>query len=204
METDLRAALPGSLRWRRTGNIVVLEMLPVLGVARYKTTPSAVSFTTAGTYAGVTPDYLAVNPDANVYNVSGSMAAASGFSAGPPIAGEQVINVNPAPAFGPDSPKRSIYYVSRPVTYLCDEQAGTLRRYANYTLAAVQTARDTAAKLNAAGATSALVTQGLSTCDFQVSAASATQSQTVAVHLTTTRNGDVVALLHSSHAEYVP
>jgi MSHA biogenesis protein MshO len=205
METDMRAALPGSLRARRNGNVVVIEMLPVLGVARYKTSPSAVSFTTAGTYTGVTPDYLSVNPDANVYAVSGSMAAASNFSAAAgAIAGEQVINVNPAPAFGPDSPKRSIYYVSRPVTYLCDEGTGTLRRYANYSIAANQLARDTAAELNAAGAASALVTQGLTACNFQASTASSTQSQTAAVRLTTTRNGDVVTLLHSSHAEYVP
>jgi len=205
METDLRAALPNSLRARRNGSIVVLEMLPVLGVARYKTTPSAVSFTTAGTYAGVTPAYLSVNPDANVYSLAPSMALASNFTAvAGAISGEQVIGVNPAPVFGPDSPKRSVYYVSRPVTYLCDEGAGTLRRYSNYTIAAAQTARDTAAELNAAGATSTLVTQGLSTCNFQASPASAIQSQTASVRLTTTRNGDVVALLHSSHAEYLP
>ena len=47
METDLRAALPNSLRTRRNGNFVVLEMLPVAGVARYMDPPSA-SFTTAG------------------------------------------------------------------------------------------------------------------------------------------------------------
>jgi len=207
METDLRAALPNSLRTRRNGNIVVLEMLPVLGVARYKTTPSATSFTIAGVYAGATPTYLSVNNlDGNAYALAGSMAAATNYSAAAGVVpGEQQINVNPAPVFATDSPRRSIYFVSRPVTWLCDEGQGTMRRYSNYTLAANHAARDTAGELSAAGAAVELVTQGLTGCNFAVSLVpNATQSQTVAARLTTTRNGDVVTLLHSWRSEYLP
>jgi len=207
METELRAALPNSLRTRRNGNLVVLEMLPVLGVARYKTSPSAVSFTIAGVYAGATPSYLSVNNlDGNAYALVGSMAAATNFSAAAgAVPGEQQINVNPAPVFATDSPRRSIYFVARPVTWLCDEGQGTLRRYSNYTLAALQTARDTAGELTGAGANVELVTQGLTSCNFAVSLVpNATQSQTVAARLTTTRSGDVITLLHSWRSEYLP
>jgi MSHA biogenesis protein MshO len=203
--TDLRAALPNSLRARRNGSVVVLEMLPVLGLARYKTPPSALSFTVAGPYTGAVPAYLSVNPDANVYSLAGSLAAASNFTATPgAIAGEQIIGVNPAPVFATDSPRSTIYYVSRPVTWLCDENLGTLRRYFNYNIATLQTARDTAGELNGAGAASELVTQGIAGCNFQVSPANATQSQTAAVQLTTTRNGDVIKLMHTSRADFVP
>jgi prepilin-type N-terminal cleavage/methylation domain-containing protein len=165
IERDLRAALPNSLRARRNGNFVVLEMLAVEGVARYMAPPSA-SFTTAGRLPVLTSSrrFLWVV----------------------------------------DSPRHRIYLLAGPVTYLCDEGQGTLRRYEGYTIAANQTARDAPAELTTAGATVALVTQGLTGCNFAASARNTTQSQTAAVRLTTTRNGDVVTLLHSSRAEYVP
>ena len=207
METDLRAALPNSLRVRRNGNVVVLELLPVLGVARYKTNPSAASFTIAGPYAGVAPNFLSVNNlDGSAYALAGSMAAAANYSAAAgAVAGEQQINVNPAPVFAGNSPRRNIYFVARPVTWLCDEGQGTLRRYSNYTIAANQAARDTAGELTGAGAAVELVAQGLTSCNFAVSPVpNAMQSQTAAVRLTTTRNGDVVTLLHGWRTEYAP
>ena len=90
------------------------------------------------------------------------------------------------------------------MTYLCDEGLGTLRRYANYTIATFRRARHRRPSSTGRGVANVLITQGLTSCNFQVSAASATQSQTAAVRLTTTRNGDVVTLMHSSHAEFVP
>lgn len=210
MERDLRASLPNSLRARRNGRVVVLEMLPVLGLARYKTSPSALSFTIAGTYAGVAPDYLSVNnrgvaPE-NAWAVSGSMAPAANFAAAAgPVPGEQVISVNPAPVFLGNSARSTIYFVARPVTYLCDELQGRLWRYSGYAPAVNHAARDTAGELVAAGAGSELITRGLTTCNFQVSVpGSPTQSQTAAVRLTTARSGDSVTMLHSTHSEYVP
>jgi prepilin-type N-terminal cleavage/methylation domain-containing protein len=207
MESDLRTSLPNSLRTRRNGNYVVLEMLPVMGVARYKTPPSALTFTTAGVYGGAAPAYLFVNsgaPGTDVYALNGSMAPASNYvPAAGAVADEQQIGVNPAPVFITDSPGRKIYFVARPITYLCDAGQGTLQRYANYTLAPIQTSRDTPGELTAAGAAVELVTQGLTTCNFDLSLIG-TQPQNVSVRLTTTRNGDTVALLHSAHSEYVP
>jgi MSHA biogenesis protein MshO len=212
MQGDLRSALPNSLRTRRNGNYVVVEMLPVLDMARYMTATATIPITTAGIYRGAAaPDYLSVNnlgtPGRDAYTLGPTMVAASNWQppAAGPIAGEQQISVNPAPVFVADSPRRRLYFVGRPITYLCDEGLGTLQRYSNYTLAANQTARDTPGELTGAGATVELVTQGLSSCNFAVAAAgSAVQSQTFAARLTTTRKGDVVTLLHSAQADYVP
>lgn len=210
MVTDLRAALPNSLRARRNGNFVVIEMLAVESVARYMDPPSA-PFRTAGRLPpGVYNDrYLWVNnsaaPDADPYSVPGSMTpAGTVISIVDGATGESVVTPAPAAAFAVNSPRHRIYLLSGPVTYLCDEGQGTLRRYAGYSISAAHTTRDTPGELAAAGASNALVTQGLTSCNFDVSALNDTQSQTAAVRLTTTRNGDVVTLLHSSRAEHLP
>jgi MSHA biogenesis protein MshO len=218
IETDLQSALPNSVRARRNGNIVVLEMLAVVDVARYKTPASAASITTAGTFRGIpmplpfvtTRHYLFVNsnvtPGADPFSLAGAMTPAGTqitIAAGGP--GEQVVTLNITPSFPTDSPRHRIYLLSGPVTYLCDEALGTLRRYSNYSMAANQAARDTAAELNGAGATAVLVAQGLTTCNFDATPpGSTTQSQTAAVRLTTTRSGDSITLLHSARSGYVP
>lgn len=210
MERDLREALPNSLRAHRNGNIVVLEMLAVEGVARYMAPPSAL-FTTAGRLPSLNSNryFLWVNnsaaPDADPYSVPGSMTpAGTVITIADGASGQSQVTTAPAAAFAVNSPRHRIYLLSGPVTYLCDEGQGTLRRFAGYTIAANQAARDTSAELAAAGGAVALVAQGLTSCNFAASARNATQSQTAAVRLTTTRNGDVVTLLHSSRAEYLP
>ncbi len=217
IEEDLRRALPNSLRTLRNGNFVAIEMLRVLDVARHITPPTALSFNTVGAYSG-TPRYLSVNnhgsPGRDAYTLSESMVAATvGFTA-TAVPGEYRIDVSPVPAFTAGaSPRNRIYFVEGPVTYLCDEARGTLRRYANYIIAANQNARATpgalAAAVAAGGGTDELVTQGLTGCNFAVSPlprplAEGNQSQTAAVRLTTARGGDSVTLLHSAQAEYVP
>jgi MSHA biogenesis protein MshO len=217
LQADLRQALPNSLRTRRNGNFVVVEMLSVVDVARYMT-PTGASFTAAGTTQGVfrgitlpfnsNTHYLSVNnlgtAGANAYALAGSMTPAGTTiqvtAAAQP--GEATVTVNPAPAFAADSPRRQVYLVSGPVAYLCDESQGTIRRYSGYAIAANQAARD--APGDFAGATAVLVANGISTCAFQVSGVGGNESQTLAVRLTTTRAGESVALLHTSRAEYVP
>jgi hypothetical protein len=211
MEADVRRALPNSLRTRRNqpgGAFVVLEMLKVIDVARYMQPPSG-SFKIVGANRGGTPNYLSVNnlgpPGPDAYAPGQSMTLFSTITfAATAVAGEFTVAVIPAPVIAPTSPASRIYFVEGPVTYLCDEGQGTLRRYANYPIAANQTSYDTPAEFTAAGAAGELVTQGLTTCNFAVSLVGGNHSQTVAVRITTTRNGDSVTLLHSSRADYVP
>lgn len=205
MEADLRRALPNSLRARRNGNFVVLELLPVLETARYLPPVSGSFVATGISLTTAMPPYLSVNPAADVYALSGSTVPVSSWAVGPTATtGEYQVTVAPAPAPAADSPKGRLFLVGRPITYLCDEGQGTLRRYANYTAAALQTAHDTPGELTGPGVSNDLVTQGLTSCDFQVPAVAANQLQTASVRLTTTRNGDSVTLLHISRGQYTP
>lgn len=224
MEADLRTALPNSVRARRNGAFVVLEMLPVVDVARYMTVPGA-SFTVAGTapgtiggvFRGITlpfdsgtagaPYYLSVNAGVDPYTTASVMttSATTIRITANATAGEGTMTLTPVPVLTPASPRHRVFLLRGPVTYLCDETQGTLRRYANYALAANQANWDSPADFSNAGIASTLVARALTTCNFAVSAANATTSQTVAVQLNSTAsNGDSVTLLHTARAEYVP
>jgi MSHA biogenesis protein MshO len=221
MAEDLRLALPNSLRTRRNGNFVAIELLRVADAVRYLP-PTTAPFSAFGVFRSVSlpfdsnaqPNrfYLSVNntggPGADAYDLTGSMTPAGArirIAAG--ATGEAVVTVTPAAAFGPDSLRRRMYLVSGPVTYLCDEVQGTLVRYDNYTIAANQSARDSPAQLLGAGAASEVITRGLTACNFAVSAVAASggpQPQVASATLTTDRNGDTVTLLHSAHSEFEP
>lgn len=205
MEADLRQALPNSVRTTRNGAFVALELLRVEGEARY-IPPLDTSFQTAGTLPALSNSYLSVNnlgtPGRDAYAPGNTMTPASTtITITPGVLGESLVGLNVAPTFLADSPRRRLYLVSGPVTYLCDEGLGTLRRYEGYPLAALQTARDEPGDFSVAGT---LIARGLSSCNFAVSGFSVTQAQTVAVRLTTTRNAESIALLHTVRAEYVP
>jgi MSHA biogenesis protein MshO len=205
MEKDLRSALPNSLRARRNGSYVVIEMLPVLETARYVPPVSGTLIATGISLTTAMPAYLSVNPGTDVYALTASTVPVTSWAVGPTATtGEFQVTVAPAPAPAADSPKGRVFLVGRPITYLCDEGQGTLRRYANYTAASLQTAHDTPGELTGPGISNDLVTQGLTNCDFQVPAVAANQLQTASVHLTTTRNGDSVNLLHMSRGQYTP
>jgi prepilin-type N-terminal cleavage/methylation domain-containing protein len=205
MEADLRLALPNSLRASRNGNYVTIEMLKVIDVARY-VPPISTAFIASGvTAATPMPPYLAVNPSADVYALNGSMTPVATMNiVATATPGEYTVTVDRAPAPAADSPKGRIFFVGPPVTYLCDEGQGTLRRYTNYPLAANHAARDTPGELAGPGVSNELITRGLTSCNVLVSAVSGTQVQTAAVRLSTTRSGDTIALMHTSRAEYLP
>jgi MSHA biogenesis protein MshO len=184
--------------------MVVLEMLAIardqatdtiVQRARYQSSPNSPPFKISGAFALPLPmpRYLSVNnlgtgaPGADAYALSGSMVDASAMPVpGNTAADEQQINISP-PAFTALSPTQRIYLVSGPVTYLCDETAGTLSRYTNYTVAANQASRDTAVELLAAGnptTTVRLLAQGITSCDFAAGPGSSTAAQVVTVSIT--------------------
>jgi len=204
MEADFRRALPNSLRARRNGTFVVIEMLPVRATARY-VPPFPGPLIIAGISATTAqPPYLSINPGTDVYTLTGSTVPVTSWNVGAPaVAGEYPVIVAPMPAAA-GSPKNRVFLVDAPITYLCDEGQGTLRRYANYTAATLPTAHDTPGELAGPGVSNELITQGLTSCDFQVPAVAANQLQTASVRLTTTRNGDSVTLLHISRGQYTP
>jgi MSHA biogenesis protein MshO len=213
MEADIRRALPNSVRWRRNGNIVVLEMLNTLGFARYSTPPNTASFTVAGTASGVFGSYAAGATLNGVHlsvNNAGQEAYTQTASMTPTLnnvqlvanatAGEaQVQLAAPQAALNINSPRNRVYLVNVPITYLCNEPQGTLTRYVGYPIAALQTSRDTPAELG--GSTSSeVVARGLAACRFDTTSAPG-RPQNVAVQLTSTRASESVVLLHTATVE---
>lgn len=216
IEQDLKTALPNSLRTRRNGSFVVVELLRVVDGSRYMSPPAA-TFTVAGAFRGVTvpfarnDHFLSVNnlgtPGADAYALSGSITAAGSsvqITAGA-LPGEQQLTVAPAPVFVADSPRHTLYLVSGPVTFLCDESAGTLRRYQGYAVAANQANWDSPAEFNVAGVSGSLLATGLTTCDFRASPLSASVPQTVSMALTATRgSGESITIFHVAGSQYLP
>lgn len=222
MHDDLREALPNSVRVRVNGNYVAIEMLKVVGVTRYTSSPSGMAFDAAGTINGVFKGQplaqvapasflFSVNPGANganVYALGNRMLATQltwNTRTVAPNIGSSSVTLNPVPAFAFDSPRNRAYLVTGPITYLCDLRAAqrTLRRYEGYALAANQASRD--APNEFAVGTNDLIARGVTGCNFAASAQNQTiNAQTVAVRLTTLRNNETMTLLHEARSEYVP
>ena len=214
IEDDLTHALPNSLRARRNGSFVALELLRVDDYARYMNGPSVSPITVAGTFRGVgtgnRAGYLSVNncgpgppacPDA--YTMAGSMTPLRTIGIADAAAGEQTLTLAPPPAFGVDSLRKTIYLVSGPVTYLCDETRGTLRRFENYGVTANQANRDDAGDF--AAVPGELMATGLTACDFRTSPPNATVPQTASLRLTVTRvTGESVTLFHAAGSGWLP
>lgn len=203
---DLGNALPNSVRWVRNGNLVALEMLQTCGYARYAAPPSS-NFLVAGTASGVFGGcgalngvHLSVNnPGAVAYTQTVSMTPAIDVTLIPAATpGEATVQLAAPPLINTNSPRSRVYVVTAPVSYLCDEGQGTLRRYSGYPIAAAQPA--TPAALGGAGE---LVARGLSNCSFSERRLPGLP-QSVAVQLTTTRANESVRLLHTASLENLP
>jgi MSHA biogenesis protein MshO len=211
LQQDIRRALPNSVRARRNGNFVALEMLETMGFARYTSSP-ALSFTVAGTTQGIFGNYapdtdfagvhLSVNNSgAEAYTQAVSMTPAIGVDSEPAAPGEATLTLSAVPAINTDSPRSRVYLVRGPVSYLCSETQGTLWRYSGYAIAANQASRDTPGEFG--GAAAELIATGLASCNFDTQIAT-NRPQIVSVRLTTTRASESVAMLHTAVVENLP
>jgi MSHA biogenesis protein MshO len=212
IERDIHRALPTSVRARRNGNIWVLETLRVAGSARYMTAPGASSITLAGVFDDLPHPFGPTAPGdyfvtilgagANPWQLGSATTPANRrfrVAASPANPNEDVLTVTPQFGFpAGDSPKRYLYFVSGPITFLCDQTQGTIRRYSDYTIATNQASRDTAAELNAAGATSELVARNITACRFVAPPGNASRGQIVTVQITATRGTESSTLLHQA------
>ena len=217
LQGDLRGALPNSARVRRNGSFVALEFLAAVDWVRYQGPPGA-PFTTSGTFRGIpvpftgTGLFLSVNnrgtgiPGGDAWTPGGSLSAVGSSIniVAAALPGEQRVTVTPAPAFTADSPRRRAYLVSGPVTFLCNEAAGTVSRYTGYSLASAHSARDTHAELVAAGASVRLLAQDITGCSFTAGAASQWASQVVSVRFTASRAGDLFEVADQIALENLP
>jgi MSHA biogenesis protein MshO len=228
---DLRAALPNSVRVTASGSVTALELLATADGARYQNSgplsnPAlALDLTAAdGAFATTVPFtqltlpwtssayYLAIYnvgvPGADAYqtppptpNVITPAGTTITISAGA-TANQDLVTLSPAFQFAFGSPGQRVFLVSGPVSYLCDTAAATLTRYSGYTIASAQPA--SAAALNAAGASAALVASNVAGCQFVLSAGTAQRNGLATLTLQIAQSGESVQLLHQVEVVNAP
>src|SRR6185312_17233337 len=92
------------------------------------------------------------SPLPSAYDVNSTVLTRAGDSIGITTAGgESDVTMTPGFKFAAPSPTSTVYVMGQTVDYLCNQKTGTVTRYAGYKIAANPTARDSAAKLIAAG-----------------------------------------------------
>ena len=221
LKDDIRKALPDSVRVVNVGGSLALEMLHAPHVARYRPngssgvaaqdltigTPDS-QFSTLGLFAtaGAYNGYLVVDHPAagDAYSGSGVISPLASIAIGPLVNGEQAVDLgSTSVTFPADSPTRSVYFVSGPVSYVCDPAAGTLKRFDSYAIAANQAGHATEAALLAAGAARALVARDVTACTFQYTT-TALGGPLARLRMTFARNGETLQVFEQVQVENRP
>ncbi len=215
--SDVRSALPNSARSWSNGNIRMLELLATTYTAAYYSEPASpnplldltvaapdTDFSTVGVFGNPVPassGYAVVNnlgtpPAADAYTLTNVIAPVNTITATtapqPPNAPIDRVHLNPAFTFVADSPKHRVFLVAAlpAVAYLCDQAAQTLTRYWGYAISANPGAHDSAAKMAAAGAKSALVAQNVTSCTFNAPLGTPQYGQLVRVQMLLSSSGE--------------
>ncbi|MBI3574817.1 MAG: prepilin-type N-terminal cleavage/methylation domain-containing protein [Gammaproteobacteria bacterium] len=128
----------------------------------------------------------------NVHDASISCAAAVGTCG--TASYRHLITLGTAHKFGSDSPNQRLFVVTTPVSYLCDTSAGTLTRYYNYPIAATQPT--TTAAFTALNASSALVTDHVSTCTMTTTTSDVKNRGLATLTLGLSDEGETIKLVH--------
>jgi MSHA biogenesis protein MshO len=231
MGRDLRAALPNSVRVSPSGS--VLELLATVDGARYQDsgplsnpalaldlTAKDGAFATTVPFTQLTLPWTSSAYFLSIYNVGVPGADAYQMANFPNVpyvitpanttitisagatANQNLVTLNPAFQFAFGSPGQRVFLVSGPVTYLCDTAAATLTRYSGYTIAGAQPA--SAAALNAAGASAALVASNVAGCQFALSPGTAQRNALATLTLQIAQSGESVQLLHQVQVVNAP
>jgi MSHA biogenesis protein MshO len=112
--------------------------------------------------------------------------------------------MTPAFRFAYGSPRKRLYLVDGPVSYVCDPLAGTLLRYAGYAIAADHAARDSHGELVAAGATPSVVVNRVAGCSFSYAPGTAQRAGLATLQISISDGGESIALLAQAHVANVP
>jgi MSHA biogenesis protein MshO len=157
-------------------------------------------FDTMSPLSGLADDVIVNNSDRVViYNLGIPGADAYNGDNTSVITGTGVSQITfAAKTFPLTSPGNRFQVISGPVTYGCDPTTGFLMRYWGYAIAAAQPAPP-------AGATTAVLAQNVSGCQFTYTAnAVAQRVGLVLMKLTLTQGNESVTLSYQAHVSNVP
>lgn len=224
--SDVRKALPYSLRTQRNGSMVIIEMLNVTDSARYRIVGIPASpareldFTVADTQFDTLGKFRTLPANAPYLSVLNNLGSAAAdvyaltnvitptgtniqivASATP---GEDHVTLTPAFKFAADSPAHRAFLVSGPVAYLCDEIAHTLVRYDRYSIDANLSNHDSAAKLLALGANSSMVASNINSCAATITAGLPQQNDLLGVYIQFASSGDQLRIFKQFAVETLP
>jgi len=221
----VRAALPNSIRVVDAGTVVALEMLAAVDAVRYRDSGATAdptqeldfgspddSFASISQFDGITRPFTTTTHFLSIYNVG--VPGADAYSLANVItptgtsitinnsstAGEDLITLSPAFRFAYGSPGHRVYLVSGPVKYLCNETAGTLRRYSNYSISSAQST----APPSGPEVVNALVANNVSACQIDYVAGAAQRAGLVTLRITINKDGESIWLVHQVHVENAP
>jgi MSHA biogenesis protein MshO len=227
MARDLRSALPNSVRTASSGSVVALELLATVDGARYQDngplsnaalsldfTAADTGFSTTVPFSAVTLPYSSSASYLSIYNVGVPGANAYALAnvitpAGTTITiaagatpNAQLVTMNPGFQFSFGSPRKRVYLVSGPVSYLCDTSIGVVTRYSGYAISAIQPV--SAASLAAAGASSGVVATNVAGCQFTFAAGTSQRVGMASLLLQMASGGQEVQLLQQTHVVNAP
>jgi MSHA biogenesis protein MshO len=111
---------------------------------------------------------------------------------------EDQILLSSAFRFQGESPQQRLYLLDSPVSYVCDGPAGTVRRYATYSIAAAQPTDPAAAPLDGAGSR-ALVADRVASCRFAHAPATPSRAALVTLELELREGDESARLVHRVH-----
>ncbi len=226
---DIRRALPNSVRLSVSGSVVALELLNTVDGARYRDRPPPGNpskrlrfsapddaFNSIGVFQNITKPFSSNSHYLSIYNVGvpGADAYALADVITPPgtqidiandtTPGEDNVQISPAFQFAFASPGQRMFLVDGPVSYLCDDAAGTLIRYSGYAITSDQADRNSDAELTTAGADATLIANRVSNCSVTYAPGTSQRAGLVSIALTVTDTGETVSLLHQVHVDNVP
>jgi MSHA biogenesis protein MshO len=210
---DLHGSLPNSVRVTTVGTTNYLEFLAMRTGGRYRANLDSGGggnplvfnladsvFDTMSPLSGLADDVIVNNSDRVViYNLGIPGADAYNGDNTSVITGTGVSQITfAAKTFPLTSPGNRFQVISGPVTYGCDPTTGFLMRYWGYAIAAAQPAPP-------AGATTAVLAQNVSGCQFTYTAnAVAQRAGLVLMKLTLTQGNESVTLSYQAHVSNVP
>jgi MSHA biogenesis protein MshO len=226
LESDIRNALPDSVRVVSVSGSVALELLAVSDVARYRASPSSGNplkdlslgapdgqFALLGQFVN-----RPLGTDCNSYLVIGYPSGGDAYALSNVITapgtcitlsaldatGEQPVSLNPAATFpATGSPSERVFYVTGPVSYVCTPAAGTLTRFEGYAISSDQSTHATDAELLNAGASGALVAKDVTACTFAYTPSNA-HGPLAQLQITLARDGETVQVFEQVQVENRP